>query len=340
MNAGHVTALAAVAATSLLLVACGTSPTNPEVPDLGNAEPQTSDASTSPAGEVLALDLDVSDLEAAGDILGLRAGGTLALGTVEEFRSGATRDVTVPEHCGDLTAAADTFVLACGDEVLLIDATTGDIDTHPVSDSDAVPAASAVLTSTGELVVGSGENDRVVVFVDGAEENSISVAGLTSQLLAVPVAGADDAVVRTNHENTTIQDVHWRDGRQGGTLRVGLGIGQAAAGDRGLVLASDNRGGQLAVYTADNVVRLHQTVPVAGSPWAVAWDSERELAWVSTTADNQLHAFELSTGVPEPVGAVDTVADAHNVVVLADGTLVIASATGDGVQIITDPEFS
>ena len=86
-------------------------------------------------------------------------------------------------------------------------------------------------------------------------------------------------------------------------------------------------------------MRLHQTVPVAGSPWAVAWDPERDVAWVTTTADNRLRAFDLSTGVPEEVGAVDTVADARSILVLADGTLVVASATGEGLQVITDPEI-
>ncbi|HJD78218.1 MAG TPA: hypothetical protein K8V93_04315 [Corynebacterium pollutisoli] len=339
MKAGRVTALAALTASSLLLVACNAGPTNPEVPDLGNAEPEASPASTSPAGQVIDVASEVSDMEAAGDILGLRSGGTLTLGTLDAFGSGDTTEVTVPEACADLTASADTFVLACGDEVLLVDAASGDIDTRSVADTDAAPAASAVLTSSGELVVGSADDDRVVVFADGQEQDSITVAGMTTQLLAVPVDGADDAVVRTNHENTTIQDVHWRDGKQGGTLRVGLGIGQAAAGEDGIVLASDNRGGQLAVYTADSVVRLHQTVPVAGSPWAVAWDPERDVAWVTTTADNRLRAFDLSTGVPEEVGAVDTVADARSILVLADGTLVVASATGEGLQVITDPEI-
>lgn len=339
MKAGRVTALAALTASSLLLVSCGESPTNPEVPDLGNAVPVSSPAADSPAGETIEFAGEVTDMEAAGDILGLRHGATLTLGTLAQLQSGDATEVDVPEACADLTASADTFVLACGAEVLLIDAASGDVVSRSVADTDAVPAASAVLTSTGELVVGSAEEDRVVVFADGEEQESITVAGMTTQLLATPLEGRDDAVVRTNHENTTIQDIHWRDGKQGGTLRVGLGIGQAAAGPDGLVLASDNRGEQLAVYTADSVVRLHQTVPVTGSPWAVAWDAGRDLAWITTTADNQLHAFTLAAGVPEEEGTVGTIADAHNLLVLADGTLVLASATGAGLQVITDPEL-
>lgn len=139
MKAGRVTALAALTASSLLLVACNAGPTNPEVPDLGNAEPEASPASTSPAGQVIDVASEVSDMEAAGDILGLRSGGTLTLGTLDAFGSGDTTEVTVPEACADLTASADTFVLACGDEVLLVDAASGDIDTRSVADTDAAP---------------------------------------------------------------------------------------------------------------------------------------------------------------------------------------------------------
>ena len=40
--------------------------------------------------------------------------------------------------------------------------------------------------------------------------------------------------------------------------------------------------------------------------------------------------------MPEEQVAFDTVADAQNILALPDGTLVLASATGGGLQIITD----
>lgn len=337
MNAGRTTALAALTASSLLLVACGAGP-GQDVPDLGDAVAEVSPPATSVAGEVIDLPdsfAEVSDMEAAGDVLGLRARTVLALGTLEQLRSGDATEVEIPETCGDLTASADTFVLACGEEVLLIDAGDGGVEKRTVETS----ATAAALTSSGELVVGSGEENKVLVYdAEGAEVESITVAGPSSQILAVPVAGEDDAVVRTDHASTTIQDVHWRDGDQGGTLRVGLGIGRAAAGTDGIVLASDNRGDQLAVYTATGVVRLHQTVPVDDSPWGVAWDADRNLAWVASTGTNTLVGHTLATGVPEATVTLDTVADGQNILVLADGTLLVASATGGGLQIITDPE--
>lgn len=343
MKAGRLTALAAMTASTLLVAACGAEPGD-EAPEMGNAVAETSPPAVDPAGRVIELAAgysEVTDLETAGGTLGLRSAGTLALGTVDQFESGDVTEVTIPENCGDLTASVETFVLACRDEVLLVDAATGDVDKRSLAGTDAAPAVGAALTSTGELIVGNSESDQVIVFGQGSRDplETITVAGNTSQLIAVPREGGDDAVVRTNHANTTIQDIHWRDGEQGGTLRVGLGVGRIAAGENGLVVVSDNLGDQLAIYTATDVIRLHQTTPVDDSPWGVDWDSGRNLAWIASTGTNTLAGFDVSSGTPERRALLNTVADAQNVVVLEDGTLVLASATGGGLQVIDTPEL-
>ena len=116
-----------------------------------------------------------------------------------------------------------------------------------------------------------------------------------------------------------------------------IGVGQIAAGEDGLVIASDTLGDQVAVYTATDVIRLHQTAPVAASPWGVAWDAGRDLAWVASTTGNVLASYDISSGVPEQVHTLTSVADAHHIAVLPDGTLIAVSATGDGLQVIDDP---
>ncbi|RNE49160.1 hypothetical protein C5L39_01890 [Corynebacterium alimapuense] len=332
--------MAAVATTSLTLVACQTGSVPDENPDMGRAVADPSPESVDPAGVLVGLPegfSEVSDMEVAGDILGLRAGDALAIGTLEEFEAGDSAVLEIPETCGDLNASTDTFVVACDEQVLLIDA-AAPTDTVTRDVSDNAPAASAALTNSGALLVGNGESNTVSVHREGEDTELITVAGPTSQLLAVPVDGEEDIAVRTNTVNTTIQDVHWEDGEQGGTLRVGLGVGQISGGEDGLIIASDNIGDQLAIYTATEVIRLHQTAPVDPSPWAVAWDSERDLAWIASTANNSLVGYDISTGVPVEQMRLSTLADAHNAIVLPDGTLVLASATGDGLQVIADPE--
>lgn len=341
MKTGRLTALAATAAlASLGLAACQTGSAPEPGPEMGNAVAAPSPEAVDPTGRVIDLPADatdVTDLAVAGEIIALRSSDALQVGTLADFDAGAAETVEIPETCADLTASDDTFVLACGAEVLLVSAADpGSPTSRDVSDN--APASSASLTTTGELLVGNAEQSVVSVHREGEEVETIDVAGATDQLLAVPVTGADDVAVRSNIANTTVQDIHWEDGEQGGTLRVGVGVGQIAAGEDGLVIASDTLGDQVAVYTATDVIRLHQTAPVAASPWGVAWDAGRDLAWVASTTGNVLASYDISSGVPEQVHTLSSVADAHHIAVLPDGTLIAVSATGDGLQVIDDPD--
>ncbi len=336
---------ALIAVTSLALTACQQGSAPEPGPEMGDAVAQASPAATDPDGRVIELPSEASeviDLEVAGDVVGLRAETTLTIGTVDEVESGEATVLDVDASCGDLTVTGTTFVLPCDDRVRLIDATDpGNEDVRDVP--EAAPVTVAALLSTGELVVGNDQEAEVTVYrsgEDGEETETIEVAAPTTQLIAVQVPGSPDAVVRSYRPDTTIQDVDWTNDRQGGTLRLGIGVGQIAGGTDGLVLGSDTAGSQLTVYTADEVIRLHQTAPVDESPWGVAWDPVNDLAWIASTAENSLAAYDISTGVPLEEHRLSTVADAHNVAVLPDGALVLASATGDGLQVIENPATS
>lgn len=338
MKTGRLTALAAVTAATLGLAACQVGSSPEDGPPMGNAIAQKSPEALDPAGQIIELDEEnnqVSDMEAAGDILALRSSDKLTVGTLSEVDSGDATTIDISESCGDLTANANTFVLACGDEVLLIDAASpADVTSREVP--EVASATAAALTSSGALLVGSDEEDIVHVYQEGEEPDAIQVAANTTQMITVPVDGSEDHAVRSYNPNTTIQDVHWETSEQGGTLRVGLGIGQMAAGEDGLIIVSDNMGDQIAIYTATDVVRLHQTAPVDPSPWGVAWDAQRDLAWIASTGANTITGYTVSTGAPVQQQQVNSIADAHNILVLPDGTLVAASATGDGLQVIND----
>ncbi|AGF72490.1 hypothetical protein A605_07440 [Corynebacterium halotolerans YIM 70093 = DSM 44683] len=328
-----------IAATSLTLTACQQGSSPEPGPEMGNAVAQPSPAATGADGRVIELPAataEISDMEVSGDVLGLRSETTLTIGTVGEIESGDATELSVDAACGDLTVTGTTFVLPCGDEVRLIDAANpADEEIRDVS--DAAPATVAALLSTGELIVGNDREAEVTVYRDGEDPETIAVAAPTTQMIAVQVAGSPDSVIRTYNPDTTIQDIDWTNDRQGGTLRLGIGLGQMSGGPDGLVLASDNSGSQLTVYTADDVIRLHQTAPVDESPWGVAWDETNRWAWIASTAENSLAAYDISTGVPLEEHRLSSVADAHNIVFLSDGTLVAASATGDGLQVIDNP---
>ena len=188
--------------------------------------------------------------------------------------------------------------------------------------------------SSGELFLASNETKDIVIYKDGEVIDDFTVEEPSDQLLAVPNQDGVDNVIRINREATTIQNLDWENSREGGRLRAGIGLGQGTVGEDGTILVSDTLGGRLMVYTSEDVVRQHQFGPVDGSPWGVAWDEKRQIAWVTATDNNLVHGFNISTGVPELVTTLGTVADAQSIQALDNGDLVLGSATGAGLQVI------
>ncbi|WP_301924578.1 YncE family protein [Corynebacterium glaucum] len=296
--------------------------------NMGNASPIESPSATDPDGEVHEYE-SVLDLDTTDGLIAVRTADAITVGTLDEILDETAESWPLEAECGDVSANAGVFAVGCG--------TTVRTFTASGADELAVehPATAATVTTSGEILTGSSDERNVWVYRDGELVKTISVARETDSLQAVPVDGQPDTVVRTNSFDTTIQDLDWNGGRQGGTLRVGLGVGKIAGGEQGLVLAADTTGNQLLVYTSDDIIRLHQMAPVPESPWGVAWDPADRLAWIASTASNLVTGYDISRGVPLERAQLRTVANARSIVSLDDGTLVLASATGDGIQIIT-----
>ncbi|QGU07428.1 hypothetical protein COCCU_07470 [Corynebacterium occultum] len=328
----------AVTAT-VVLSGCTTGSVPEPGPDMGNAAAVVSPAATDPAGRIIDIPAEragITDMELAGEIIALRSENTLSIGELSAQESGAAEVLAIDSTCGDLavSGAGDTFTLPCGNTLYLIDALNPNLD--EVLELQA-PATVATQTSTGEVLVGNDVEDSLTIYRAGEEATTFAVEGANTQLISVPVKGQPDAVVRTWNPETLIQDVDWTNDRQGATLRVGIGLGQMAGGPDGLVLVSDNLAPQIAVYSATDIIRLHQTAPVDESPWGLAWDPANELAWIASTAENTLSAYDISEGVPTEQAKLNSVADAKNILVLQDGTLLAASESGDGLQVIEQP---
>lgn len=299
---------------------------------MGNATPAPSPEAQDPAGTVHPF-AAISEIEAAGELLAVRAGSTLHVGTLDEIIAGSAATHSLDDACGDLSPNNATFVTACGSEIRLF--TADGAETVAVEE----PATAAAVTTTGEILAASDNDSSVRVIRDGEVAETFTVARETDRLLAAPSEdGTPDAVVRLNNFDTTIQDLDWQSGRQGGTLRAGLGVGQVSAAPQGTVLAADTTGSQLLVYNTDDVIRLQMTAPVAESPWAVAWDVPNELAWVGSTATNTAEGYSLATGVPIKQASFATIADAQSLAALPDGTLVLGSASGGGLQVVAPTE--
>ncbi|MBK4138708.1 hypothetical protein GWO52_10015 [Corynebacterium macginleyi] len=311
---------------------------DPETAVKGNATPAPSPSGTDPVGTVINFKEDITDLAAVKDTIAVRTADQVHIGNQGDFAAKKAKNIDIDSTCGDLSSSAPGFVLACPDKVLLIDPSAPESPEEIAMDEDfQVTAATQI--STGEVFVTADTTAVVGRYKDGTRDGEISVEAGSDQILAVPNADGDDGIVRIQRSDSTIQNIDWPKDRAGGRLRVGQGVGQIAVGDNGVVLASDTEGGRIAIYTSDDVVRLHQYGVVDGAPWAVAWDDSRELAWVTTTDNNIAHAYSIDQGVPKSRGDFATLADAQNIAALSNGTIVVASASGQGLQFVTDPHL-
>lgn len=313
---------------------------------IGKATPAASPATATPAGTVAKL-APALDMATTGNTFAVLSKDGLHIGSAEDFKKSQARTVELSPTCADVSSAEGAFLISCETEVRRVDAASGQV-TETIPAPPEFKVTSAAQLRSGELFMASVETNHVAVFKDGKQDDDFPVAAGTDQLEAVfndpYLNGSDgtkivDNVVRIYRTDSTIQSLDWKNSREGGRLRVGQGVGQISDGRHGVVVASDTNGHRLAIYTAEDVVRLHQFGNVDGSPWGTAWDDSRQLAWVTTPDNNQAHAYSIETGVPVLKGSVNVLADAHFVGVADNGTVLVASAGDDGVQIIDNPDF-
>lgn len=328
--------LATVAVASALLAGCNPPSVEEKLPEsLGNATAPVSPAQDKQLGGQQVAVPAARGLVAIDDTVALLADRGVLVGTPEQFAAGAHMEVDLPQECYDLTAGPDAFVVACADGVYLLNAND---PTAELFATDA-PISSAVQLSSGEIITAAKDTNTVTVHRDGETPQTITVEDTTDALVRVgaPTPDEGDRVYRINREFSLIQTVEWEDNAQGAVLRAGLGVADIAPGEGGMALTTDAIGGQFGVYTDQSVIRLQQTTPLPDKPWAVAWDSGNQLVWLSTPGTNQVHAYRINSGKGEVITSVDTVTSAQHLAVLADGRIVIASADGGGLHIISSP---
>ncbi|WP_295625967.1 hypothetical protein [uncultured Corynebacterium sp.] len=323
-------ALAGLAALAIPLAACGSDTEGEVSAGMGNATPKpaaSSDAAE-PAGEVTALDAGVTGALRVGDRILLRAGDSVLSGTPDD----PAMDVNdVDAACGELAPAGDVAVLPCPDGIHVL--TSDGSGTAVIGRGDAYTAA--VGLSDGRIIGHRADSDRVDVFgADGEHADDFAVSRHGSQLLSVPSDRDGAVLVEVNRPETSLHEIILDESRAGSGLRAGIAVGPVDVGSDGTIAAVDARGGQLLIYTADDVIRLHNSTPVPEGPWAVMVDVPRGLVWVTSTVDGLLTAYDITTGTALQAAQLPTVADAQALAPAGRGGLVAYSATGDGAQVI------
>lgn len=112
------------------------------------------------------------------------------------------------------------------------------------------------------------------------------------------------------------------------TARVAAGKGptHVVATAHGWFVATDTRGNALLVYHADPL-RLVRRIPLAGSPYGIAYDAGRDEAWVTLTALNQVVAVDPSAAKPRVLARFPTVQQ-PNTVAVGKRVYVVGAAKG------------
>lgn len=298
---------------------------------MGNATPLPAAGapSESPAGTVVPLGYDVTGAVRVSDRILLRAGDKVLSGTVTDPAMNVN---DVDEACGELSSANNVAVLPCPDGIHVLAANGS--GTAVIGRGTAYSAA--VGLSDGRIVGHRDGTDTVDVFgADGEHSGDIKVSRHGSQLLPMKSQRDGAVLLEINRAETSVHEVLLDEGRAGSGLRAGIGVGRAAVSDDGaFAAATDTKGSQLLIYTADDIVRLNQATPVPEGPWAVTVDSRRNLVWVASTVDGVLTAWDISRGTSVKAAELPLIADAQAMVKTPDGGLAVYSATGAGAQIL------
>ncbi|MGN5240159.1 MULTISPECIES: hypothetical protein [unclassified Rhodococcus (in: high G+C Gram-positive bacteria)] len=237
----------------------------------------------------------------------------------------APREVTLPAAAATVSPGPEGSVLApAAGAVSQIDATTGAVTDVPVDGE----ARSAAVLPDGRWVVGTADGTVLVVAPETGEVDS-TISGLVS-VDALAVAGG--TVAALDRHQTSITELDLEDSGLRVALRAGEGATEMTSDPFGRVMVTDTDGDELLVYTLDSLV-LRQRYPAGPAPYALAYDEKRDLVWVTLTGSNEVVGYDLSTGIPRERHRFSTVQQPNSLAVdPADAALVVASATGDGLQ--------
>ncbi|MCP2178269.1 hypothetical protein LX13_004110 [Williamsia maris] len=333
----------AVALSALVILtvgACGNSSSSgPNVPTTTPqtpiSAPPTAAAAAgtvvpAPASQSMALDPSTSTLA----VLGADRSSLEIYSTAGSGADTAPRRVTLPTTVVAITTVGDGAVAAIApDAVLRVDTTTGAVSKQDIPAPD--PLSLARYTD-GSLLVGTGSGSILRVRADGTIARTITgfvrVDGLA--VASADQNSGDGQVVALDRAQSSVTTVDVEDGSLGAALRAGDGATGITVDHYGRFLTTDTRGNEFLGFDGNPLVAKFR-YPVAAGPYAVGYDDTKNLAWVATTGNNQVVAYDLSTGIPVERRRLATVGQVDSLAVdSATGTVYLLSARGEGLQII------
>jgi DNA-binding beta-propeller fold protein YncE len=281
-------------------------------------------AATTPAGAVTTLTDDVTAMafDPKSGTRAVAAGKAVQLYHLDDT---LTPVKTVPLAADSLTADGGTFLATGANGVVRITA-AGAAD--EVTSFRGRPVSAT--TYDGRTLVALRDERAVAVVKDDRVQRVISGDLMSADQV---LSTGRNAVVLDRLRNAVFQlDVPAGDLDQG--LRAGQGATNAVTDRFGRVLVTDTRGGALLAFSVDPLL-LRQNYPVAGAPYGIAYDRERDIAWVTLTRTNEVVGYDVAGEQPKEMYRFPTVSQPNTVAVdPSSGRVIVASGTGDGIQVI------
>jgi len=291
------------------------------------ATPARSPAAGTPAGAVLPLAGSPTSMVVADDLLAVAVDSTIQLYPLTA--DGLGEPTTVP-----LSAPADTLSVD-GDQLLASVGAGGELVRIALPDGTTAPAA-----IDGEPVSATAFGDRTLVAVRDQQAVAVLSGDRIFRMIRGGLLSADQVLSTGEHAVVfdRLRNAVFALDVPAGTVDEGLRAGQGstnAVTDRfGRVLVADTRGDALLAFSLDPLL-LRQNFPVPGAPYGLAYDRERDVLWVTLTETNEVVGYDVAGEEPRELHRFPTVEQPNTVTVdEKSGRVIVASATGKGIQVI------
>jgi hypothetical protein len=184
-----------------------------------------------------------------------------------------------------------------------------------------------------------------VIFVGNEYSNTVSLVRGGRQVAVEPaplqpggVASNGDAVLVVGVRGRQVE-AYAPDGRPLGTAPAGVGPTHVRAGPGGLFYVADTEGDAVLIYrvTAAGPRPVGRVPTGPGTPYGIAVDARRGLAYVTLTAANRLESFRIQGDTLVPARAWPTVRQPDDVAVDEATGRVFVAGRDDGQLQLIDP---
>lgn len=232
---------------------------------------------------------------------------------------GAVTNLTDAKPGGPLLAPVTS-----ANQVIEVAIPSGTTTVVPVPDG---PTSATMIGN--QLLVAQSAHKSLTLYTGATPTRTITGDVSPEQVVAV-----GKKAVLLDRYRSAVFDVDPQGGTVGAGLRAGDGATNEVTDKYGDVLVTDTRTGELLLFSADPVL-MRQRYPVPGSPYGIAYDPNRNLAWVTCTQLNEVVGYDVTGGEPVEKYRISTVRQANSVAVDPEtGRVIVASADGGGIQVI------